>query len=338
LGTPLALTAMGVGDGNGITPIPTRQQTSLVNEVRRQPLNQLLIDPKNSNYIIAEQVIPEHEGGWWIREIGLYDEAGNLCAVSNAPPTYKPVLTEGSGRTQVIRMVLMINEGHTQAITLKTDPSIVLATHEYVINVMTKHIQLEDPHPQYATRQFVNSAVLLSMPAGCVMFFACRDAPNGWLKCNGAAISRTIYASLFDAIGSTFGNGDGSTTFNLPDLRGEFLRGWDDERGIDNKRNFGSWQAPSLITASIGPDSIQNLVVERIDANLATADEFNSAMQTDNIVDADYGKGLQGYSYKYGLTASYTGNNAGYPIDIRCNRPLNHNHCFTAGGSRPRNI
>lgn len=242
LGTPLSLTAMGVGDGNGTTPTPTRQQTALVNEVRRQPLNQLLIDPKNSNYIIAEQVIPENEGGWWISEIGLYDEAGNLCAVSNAPPTYKPLLAEGSGRTQVIRMVLMINEGHTQAITLKTDPSIVLATHEYVINVMSKHSQSEDPHPQYATKHFVNNAVLLSMPAGCVMFFACQNAPIGWLKCNGAAISRTIYANLFDAIGSTFGDGDGSTTFNLPDLRGEFLRGWDENRGIDNQRAFGSWQ------------------------------------------------------------------------------------------------
>jgi phage-related tail fiber protein len=91
---------------------------------------------------------------------------------------------------------------------------------------------------QVATTAFVAAAV----PAGSVGFFAMAAAPTSWLKANGAAISRTTYASLFAAIGTTFGTGDGSTTFNLPDLRGEFLRVWDDGRTVDNGRVFGTWQ------------------------------------------------------------------------------------------------
>ena len=82
-----------------------------------------------------------------------------------------------------------------------------------------------------------------SLPSGAVSAFAMNSAPTGWLKANGSAISRTTYASLFAAIGTTFGVGDGSTTFNIPDLRGEFVRGWDDSRGIDSGRAFGSAQA-----------------------------------------------------------------------------------------------
>ena len=80
------------------------------------------------------------------------------------------------------------------------------------------------------------------IPAGAVATFAMNTAPTGWLKANGAAVSRTTYATLFTAIGTTFGVGDGSTTFNVPDLRGEFARGWDDGRGIDSGRAFGSAQ------------------------------------------------------------------------------------------------
>jgi phage-related tail fiber protein len=83
-------------------------------------------------------------------------------------------------------------------------------------------------------------------PSGTVIWFAANAAPTGYLKANGAAVSRTTYADLFAAIGTTFGVGDGSTTFNVPDLRGEFLRGWDDGRGIDSARVFGSAQSQSI--------------------------------------------------------------------------------------------
>ncbi len=98
---------------------------------------------------------------------------------------------------------------------------------------------------QLATTAFVKSAMdnVQVEQAGQVVFFAMNSAPSGWLKANGAAVSRTAYAALFAAIGITHGAGDGSTTFNLPDLRGEFIRGWDDSRGVDAGRAFGSWQA-----------------------------------------------------------------------------------------------
>lgn len=79
-------------------------------------------------------------------------------------------------------------------------------------------------------------------PPGTVMFFAANSAPSGWLKANGSAISRTAYANLFNVVGTLYGVGNGSTTFNLPDLRGEFIRGWDDSRGVDSGRGFGTWQ------------------------------------------------------------------------------------------------
>ena len=83
---------------------------------------------------------------------------------------------------------------------------------------------------------------------GQIMFFAKNTPPSGWLKCDGSAVSRTTYNGLFSIIGTTFGNGDGSTTFNLPDLRGEFIRGWDNGRGIDSNRVFGSTQTDSFKT------------------------------------------------------------------------------------------
>ncbi|MEB0919922.1 phage tail protein [Citrobacter freundii] len=130
LGTKLNLTQMAVGDANGVLPTPDQAQTKLINQKRIAPLNLLTVDPANTSQIIAEQIIPENEGGFWIREIGLYDDDGILIAVANCPETYKPELQEGSGRTQTIRMILIVSS--TSAITLKIDPSVVLATRQYV--------------------------------------------------------------------------------------------------------------------------------------------------------------------------------------------------------------
>lgn len=129
LGTRLDITQMAVGDGGGALPTPNPAQTQLVNEQRRAALNMLTIDPINTSQIIAEQVIPETEGGWWIREIGLLDKDGDLIAIANCAETYKPQLQEGSGRTQTIRMILIVSS--TAAVTLKIDPSVVLVTRKY---------------------------------------------------------------------------------------------------------------------------------------------------------------------------------------------------------------
>ncbi|MFV3366569.1 phage tail protein [Pseudomonas sp. NY15435] len=130
LGTTLKITQLAVGDGGGNVPTPDASRTQLVNEVRRAPLNRLSVDPANSAQIIAEQVIPEDVGGWWIREMGLYDEAGALIAYANCAPSYKPQLAEGSGRTQTVRIVLIVS--NAASVELKIDPSVVLATREYV--------------------------------------------------------------------------------------------------------------------------------------------------------------------------------------------------------------
>ncbi|ELR3947184.1 phage tail protein [Salmonella enterica] len=170
LGVPLKITHMAVGDGGGVLPTPSTQQTALVAERRRAALNMLYIDPQNNSQIIAEQVIPETEGGWWIREVGLFDETGALIAVGNCPESYKPQLTEGSGRTQTVRMVLITSS--TDNITMKIDPAVVLATRKYVDDkalelkvyvddLMAKHLAAPDPHSQYAQK---DSPTLTGIP------------------------------------------------------------------------------------------------------------------------------------------------------------------------------
>jgi len=129
LGIPLKLTHMAVGDGNGALPAPSRDRKTLVNEKRRAPINSLTQDPANASQIIAEQVIPEDVGGWWIREAGLFDEGGTMIYYSNIPETYKPQLAEGSGRQQIVRLVCLVTSGAT--VELKIDPAIVLATRAY---------------------------------------------------------------------------------------------------------------------------------------------------------------------------------------------------------------
>ncbi|ECD7622809.1 hypothetical protein FDC41_07350 [Salmonella enterica subsp. enterica serovar Thompson] len=170
LGVPLKITHMAVGDGGGVLPTPSAQQTALVAGRRRAALNMLYIDPQNNSQIIAEQVIPETEGGWWIREVGLFDETGALIAVGNCPESYKPQLTEGSGRTQTVRMVLITSS--TDNITMKIDPAVVLATRKYVDDkalelkvyvddLMAKHLAAPDPHSQYAQK---DSPTLTGIP------------------------------------------------------------------------------------------------------------------------------------------------------------------------------
>ena len=241
LGTKLNLTQMAVGDANGTLPTPDPAQTKLINQKRIAPLNLLTVDPANTSQIIAEQIIPENEGGFWIREIGLYDDDGILIAVANCPETYKPQLQEGSGRTQTIRMILIVSS--TSAITLKIDPSVVLATRQYVDDkvievksyadsLLAAHLADADPHLQYLKI----TDIAKYTPVGVPLPYPSATPPTGWLKCNGAVFDKVKYPGL----AAVFPSG------NLPDLRGEFIRGWDDSRGIDNGRALLSSQGHSL--------------------------------------------------------------------------------------------
>ncbi|EGK8616171.1 phage tail protein [Escherichia coli] len=372
LGEQVEITQMAVGDGNGALPTPNPAQTALVHELRRAPLNTLTIDPVNTNQIIAEQVIPEDVGGWWIREIGLYDSDGDMIAVANCAETYKPLLQEGSGRMQVIRVILIVSS--TQAVTLKIDPSVVLATRQYVddqiIQVkafvdqqLAAHIAAADPHKQYApkaspaltgtptaptaaqtvnntqiaTTGFVKSAIAAlvasspaaldtlnelaaalgnnpnfattvtnalagkqpldstltnlsgktvngilqylglgegsALPVGVPVPWPSATPPTGWLKCNGATFDKVEYPKLAVAYPSG----------RLPDLRGEFLRGWDNARGIDSGRALISSQSDAVQRMT---GSLSQMVYSVAQTASAITGVFDAELSTPNLVQA----------------------------------------------------
>lgn len=263
LGTKLNITQMAVGDGGGTLPTPDPAQTKLINQTRIAPINSLGVAANDAGQIIAEQIIPENEGGFFIREIGLYDDDGILIAVANCPETYKPLLAEGSGRTQTIRMILVVSS--TSAITLKIDPSVVLATRKYVDDavievksyadkLMKDHEAKANPHKQYplidnALKEMADAGLVdkvlenlglgdgSALPVGVPIPWPSATPPTGWLKCNGAAFTASQYPNLALAY----------PALKLPDLRGEFIRGWDDGRGVDNGRALLSWQKGSYL-------------------------------------------------------------------------------------------
>ncbi|MFS3567038.1 phage tail protein [Escherichia coli] len=403
LGSKLNLTQMAVGDANGVLPTPDPAQTKLINQKRIAPLNLLSVDPNNQSQIIAEQIIPENEGGFWIREIGLYDDEGVLIAVANCPETYKPQLQEGSGRTQTIRMILVVT--NTEAITLKIDPSVVLATRKYVDDEvlelrlyvddqMRNHIAAQDPHTQYAqkhnptftgepkaptpaagnnttriaTTAFVQAAITAlingapatldtlkeiaaainndpkfsttinnalsgkqpldetlthlsgkdvagllaylglgegsALPVGVPVPWPSATPPTGWLKCNGAAFSAEEYPELAKAY----------PTNKLPDLRGEFIRGWDDGRGVDVGRAILSSQG----------DAIRNII-----------GKFgNTQLYPSIYCDGAFGVTVENVSQTLGLTLAPSGTGNGtvnFSFDASKIVPV-------ATENRPRNV
>ncbi|EJC7864218.1 phage tail protein [Escherichia coli] len=301
LGSKLNLTQMAVGDANGVLPTPDPAQTKLINQKRIAPLNMLSVDPDNQSQIIAEQIIPENEGGFWIREIGLYDDEGVLIAVANCPETYKPQLQEGSGRTQTIRMILVVT--NTEAITLKIDPSVVLSTRKYVDDkvievkgyaseLMKGHLNNANPHNQYplitnALNEMVNAGLVSkvlenlglgegsALPVGVPVPWPSATPPTGWLKCNGAAFSAEEYPELAKAY----------PTNKLPDLRGEFIRGWDDGRGVDSGRGLLTAQAETKITNRHGNGGH----ADDISAGVSGSPPKNFVRNADSAVNAGSG-------------------------------------------------
>ncbi|MFM5399357.1 phage tail protein [Aeromonas veronii] len=192
LGVPLKLTQMGVGDGNGQPVAPDPAMTAIPGEKRRAAINTLFADPLAASQLVAEQIIPEDVGGWWIRCVGLYDDSNTLIAIANVPDTYKPLLTSGAGRTQIIRMVLIVSD--TSAVELKIDPAVVLATRKYVDDVMKAHKESRD-HPdasetakgftRYATQVEVNETTAANQPADAVVTV---KTLWGWVKQAGESV------------------------------------------------------------------------------------------------------------------------------------------------------
>ncbi|MEX3242410.1 phage tail protein [Serratia quinivorans] len=170
-GQKLEITQMAVGDGGGSATLPSESQTKLVNEKRRAVLNSLQVNADSGNQVIAEQVIPEDTGGWWIRELGLYDKNGVLVAVANTPDTYKPLLAEGAGRTQVVRMVLLV-KGDASAVIV-ADKTAVLVSRDTLDAAIAEHARSRN-HPdatllakgftQLSSDSNSNSEVLAATP------------------------------------------------------------------------------------------------------------------------------------------------------------------------------
>lgn len=138
-GKKVNFTAMAVGDGGGALPVPDPNQTKLVKEVWRHALNKISQDNKHKNYVVAELLIPPETGGFWMRELGLYDDTGTLIAVGNMAESYKPALAEGSGRAQTVRMVIMVSD--IESVDLTIDTSTVMATQDYVDDKLAEHEQ-----------------------------------------------------------------------------------------------------------------------------------------------------------------------------------------------------
>jgi phage-related tail fiber protein len=280
LGIPWKITEMGLGDANNTDPIPNAAQTTLINEWRRRPLNQLKIDPINPAVLIAEQIIPADEGGRWIREIGLYDADGDLVAVANCAPSFKPILSQGSGRTQIVRMNFIVTS--TGNITLKIDPSIVLASRAYVdaaiLEVLPKNktpgewtrvktndrgIVVSGDNPSTLSGMGITDsytkaqieamiAQASALPVGATVAFPLDKVAPGFLELDGSVKSIAAYPDLATFLGTAFNKGDeGAGNFRLPESRGEFLRGWDHGRGVDAGRAVGSWQKGTMVSADI---------------------------------------------------------------------------------------
>ncbi len=149
-GKKVNLTAMAVGDGGGTLPEPNAGQTKLINEVWRHALNKISQDNKNKNYIVAELVIPPDVGGFWMRELGLYDDAGTLIAVASMAESYKPKLAEGSGRAQTCRMVIIVS--NVDSVALSIDATTVMATQDYVDDKLAEHEQSRK-HPDATLKE-----------------------------------------------------------------------------------------------------------------------------------------------------------------------------------------
>lgn len=361
-GSPINLTHMGVGDGNGAPVILSESQTALVRERYRGTVNRVYQSPEHDGAFVAEFVVPASSGGFTMRELGIYTADGTLFAVGNLPDTYKPAAGSGAFSDAVVRMVFRVS--NAEIVTVVVDPNVAMATQQWVTNNITvgwilpggttgqyprkasnadgdfefvdalevvAHVDTVEEHQSLAASQTVvdlvqcttrglavyidgvrlantdwtahptietrleldasypagthliavqnepsgasgapleraknlsdlndkaaaraNLGVMSAedtaklVPVGTIIYVDDTVAPPGYLKRNGANISRTTYAALFAKLGTRHSAGDGVTTFGVGDDRGEFLRGWDDGRGLDVGRALASAQGDAI--------------------------------------------------------------------------------------------
>ncbi|EDX37696.1 TPA: tail fiber protein [Escherichia coli] len=205
-GKPVRLTHMAVGDGGGTLPTPDSKQTRLVHEVWRHTVNRVILDATHQNRIIAELVIPPETGGFWIREIGVFDEHGDLVAVGNTAESYKPAVAEGSGRTQTFRTILTVSSTATVALTV--DNTMVMATVDYVDNKLKEHEQSRrHPDASLTAKGFVQlssatNSVSETQAATPKAVKAAYDLANGKYTAQDASTTRKGLVQLSSATNS----------------------------------------------------------------------------------------------------------------------------------------
>ncbi|ENE07407.1 phage tail protein [Escherichia coli] len=206
-GKPVRLTHMAVGDGGGTLPTPDSKQTRLVHEVWRHTVNRVILDATHQNRIIAELVIPPETGGFWIREIGVFDEHGDLIAVGNTAESYKPAVAEGSGRAQTFRTILTVSSTATVALTV--DNTMVMATVDYVDDKLKEHEQSRrHPDASLTAKGFVqlssatnsDSETLAATPKAVK---AAYDLANGKYTAQDSTTARKGIVQLSSATNST---------------------------------------------------------------------------------------------------------------------------------------
>ncbi|EEX7151780.1 phage tail protein [Escherichia coli] len=206
-GNPVRLTHMAVGDGGGTLPTPDSKQPRLVHEVWRHTVNRVILDATHQNRIIAELVIPPETGGFWIREIGVFDEHGDLIAVGNTAESYKPAVAEGSGRAQTFRTILTVSSTATVALTV--DNTMVMATVDYVDNKLKEHEQSRrHPDASLTAKGFVqlssatnsDSETLAATPKAVKVAY---DLANGKYTAQDATTARKGLVQLSSATNST---------------------------------------------------------------------------------------------------------------------------------------
>ncbi|ENW8973725.1 tail fiber protein, partial [Escherichia coli] len=206
-GKPVRLTHMAVGDGGGTLPTPDSKQTRLVHEVWRHTVNRVFLDATHQNRIIAELVIPPETGGFWIREIGVFDEHGDLIAVGNTAESYKPTVAEGSGRAQTFRTILTVSSTATVALTV--DNTMVMATMDYVDDKLKEHEQSRrHPDASLTARGFVQlssdtNSVSETQAATPKAVKAAYDLANGKYTAQDATTARKGLVQLSSATNST---------------------------------------------------------------------------------------------------------------------------------------
>ncbi|ULI59111.1 tail fiber protein [Shigella flexneri] len=206
-GKPVRLTHMAVGDGGGTLPTPDSKQTRLVHEVWRHAVNRVILDATHQNRIIAELVIPPETGGFWIREIGVFDEHGDLIAVGNTAESYKPAVAEGSGRAQTFRTILTVSSTATVALTV--DNTMVMATVDYVDDKLKEHEQSRrHPDASLTAKGFVQlssatNSVSETQAATPKAVKAAYDLANGKYTAQDASTTRKGLVQLSSATNST---------------------------------------------------------------------------------------------------------------------------------------